>query len=281
MTELIEVEFVNRDAELNYLRKMRTDPQAARILLIKAPTGMGKSWLLSRARHEHGNLPVGFVHLGQHFALDPIALIRSLSEQMPETNWEAVDKILEQLGKNYTITLQREGQAHPPASIEFGDHTRIDGDVVGGDKIIFSADEPLVREQLTAELSQAFMTVLGSFQPCEPALILFDAYEQRTLDVEKWLLEMFLPHIRVGTLRGVLVVIAGRDVPQFDRNWRLVVVSTELAGIPTTAIREYWVKRRKLPEEEVAYAIKFSGGSPQLMALMADNSTSSSMANLR
>jgi hypothetical protein len=134
------------------------------------------------------------------------------------------------------------------------------------------AEDSQVREWLSNQLIEPFINALRVFQPDAPALILLDTYESNAAQiVKRWLEKKFLPKIRDGILTGVLVVIAGQDIPQFDHHWHPVVEVTELVGIPGDAIREYWVDRRQLPESAVEFAIKSSLGKPLLLAQMADN----------
>lgn len=316
MSEPIDVEFVNRDEELKIIRKMRLgDSQAPRILLVKAPKGMGKTWLLRQAQREHRDLQVGFLSLSHKvpFAADPIVFVQNLSKQIRGVDWAEVNEILQQAGE-VKVVVQRDGRdkpqvsrrgimrlldrfrgvfaqlerESPPAEITFGDQAHIQGDVFTGNKYEFNLnapDDPNDRELgiLLTGLSDAFIRALGVFTRSTPALLLLDDYGDRPTVTEpitepiteKWLLNAFLPSIRDGTLDGVLVVIAGEKVPEFDRDWKNVAKATELGNFPEPVVTELWTERYGRPEKEIEYAMSFSRGIPHLLAQMADNAEAS------
>ena len=140
------------------------------------------------------------------------------------------------------------------------------------------ADDNQAKDLQLERLADTFVTALRPFTRKTPALLLIDTYEKATKPVRDWLLNLFMPSIRQGVLAGVLVLVAGQEVPEFNRDWRLVVESTELKGLPRTDIRKYWVELREQPERTLAFAIRYSGGIPSMLAQMADIGENSSQS---
>jgi len=334
MPELFEVEFVNRDEELKRVREMCTGKRHARILVIQGEEGLGKSWILRCAYHEHQRLPAALMDLGLQYGQDPVELVAGLKKQITGVDWTAVDQVLaEASAASYPVDFQ--GYDHVKLLEQITayfslDELRtlcfnleIDLEELGGegktgkarelilymsrrpsgldmlvreirkerpnlpmDKLIIansratvylaSSDDTRFKELQLQRLAEVLVKALNIFTREKPVLILLDTYEKGTKSVEQWLGQYFLPLIRQGDLAGLLVVIAGRQVPTFDREWRMYVDTTELLGLHESAIREYWVLRRKQPEPALEFARKYSGGIPLMLAQMADNADLSS-----
>jgi Archaeal ATPase. len=329
MPELFEVEFVNREEELQRLRDMCAGKHEARILLIKGEEGIGKSWILRCAYHEHRHLPAALMDLALQYGQDPVELVTGFKEQIIGVDWTGVDQVLaESEAASYPVDFQGYDQVKLLQRITsyFSlDEMRtlcfnleIDMDDLGGEGktgkarelILYMSRRTSGLDMLVGEirrerpnlpwdelsmlssratvylagtddtrakglqlqrLAEAVVHALNTFTPEKPVLILLDTYEKGTKSVVQWLGQYFLPLIRQGELAGLLVVIAGQEVPTFDREWRIYVNTTELTGLLEPAIREYWVLRRKQPETALEFARTYSKGIPLMLAQMADN----------
>jgi hypothetical protein len=328
MPELFEIEFVNRDTELQRLRDICTGKRETRILLIKGQEGIGKSWILRCAFHEHRNLPVALMDLALQYGQDPIELVRGLKNQIIGVDWTMVDKILAQsdatsypadfasynqekllklitghfsldelrtVGFNLGIELddlRGEGRTAKARELILYMSRRPNGlamlvneiraerpnspwddvSMLNSEGTIFlpGSDDRRGKELQLQGLAEAVVNALHTFTSENPVLILLDTYEKGTKSVGEWLGQYFLPLIRKGDLAGLRVVIAGREVPNFDREWRIVVDTTEVVGLAEPAIREYWVLRRRQPETDLRFVQRYSGGIPLMLAQMAD-----------
>jgi hypothetical protein len=337
MPELFEIEFVNRERELQHLHDMYMGKQETRILLIKGQEGIGKSWMLRCAFREHNDFPVALMDLALQYGQDPIELVRGLKDQISSVDWTVVNNLLaesdttsyladfpgydrrkllklltgyfsldelrtlcfnigvdfddlgsggkESIARELILlmgrrperlaTLINEIRAQRP-SISWND-----GETLVSEGAIFlpGSDDKRGKQLQLQKLAEAVVNALDVFSSERPVLILLDTYEKVTKSVADWLGQHFLPLIRQGNLAGLRVVIAGREVPSFDREWRIVVDTTELLGLPEPAIREYWIARRKQPETDLAFVRRYSGGIPLMLAQMADIADQSAKKN--
>jgi hypothetical protein len=153
-----------------------------------------------------------------------------------------------------------------------------EGGMVNSEAAIFlpGSDDKRGKQLQLQKLAEAVVNALHGFTSERQVLLLLDTYEKCTKSVVDWLGQYFLPLIRQGNLAGLRVVIAGRELPQFDREWRMVVATTELLGLPEPAIREYWIMRRKQSEIDLGFVRRYSGGIPLMLAQMADIADQSS-----
>ena len=119
-------------------------------------------------------------------------------------------------------------------------------------------------------LTDAFFTCLDHLSEEQVVAFLFDSYENVTNEADRWLQTQFLTRIRDGLLPNVVVVMAGREVPRFDRVWRPHVARTGLEPFDASYVREYILDRRGLTQLDVDTVLLTSGGSPGLLAQMAD-----------
>jgi hypothetical protein len=334
MPELFEVEFVNRETELQRLRDICTGKQETRILLIKGQEGIGKSWILRCAFREHRHLPAALMDLALQYGQDPVELVRGLKDQISNVDWTVVDnllaesdatsypadfpgnnqvKLLRLLTGHFSLDelrtlcfnleidlddLSGEGKTGKARELILFMGRRPNGlatllkeiraerpslpweeaGIVNSEGAIFlpGSDDKRGKQLQLHRLAEAVVNALHSFTPEKPVLLLLDTYEKGTQSVVDWLGQHFLPLIRQGELGGLRVVIAGREVPKFDREWRMVVDTSELLGLPEPAIREYWIMRRKQPETDLGFVGRYSGGIPLMLAQMADIADQSS-----
>ncbi len=154
-------------------------------------------------------------------------------------------------------------------------------DSAGGRINMPGAEDAQMRDWLTDKVTARLIQALGLCTPILPALILLDTFEKRTKPTGTWLLEKLLPALRDRSLPGVLIAIAGREVPALGEQWGSLVASIELRHLPIPAIEEYWTVKRRQSGSEIGIIIRLSGGNPYLLAQMADNAAMASTGSVQ
>lgn len=283
MPDPIQVEFVNRDEELARYRAMLDGQRTHRLLTVGADEGWGKTWLLHHMRLEsqRRGWPVASLDLNHDQAEDEIKFLMELRGQMAGPALARMDEALQTHRSRYQVTLVKPEGAPSGGETISGSDVRIGGDVVGGDKVVVNftgGEDPVERNALRRDLTQAFFSGLKALPPPTRAALLLDTYEAVKTETRQWLEDELFPALRADEITSLVVVAAGTTVPEFSaREWRLTVDATQLdAPLPEDSVREYWLNRRRLPEEHLntvlAYARK---ASPLDISLFADTIESS------
>ncbi|MEM7532488.1 MAG: hypothetical protein AAF639_09945 [Chloroflexota bacterium] len=277
--------FVDRAKQYDGYLQMVDRQTAKQIMQIEAPENMGKTWLLMNKRHasQRRSIPVAMFDFRDRRPWDYLTLVRQARDQLGPA---AFNKLTAEINKSTNVNLQinadpsssesssvdinlaTEGGEIQESSIEVGD---VAGrDIVKDNFFYIQADSPTARRAIEIRITDAFFSCLDHLSAEQVVAFLFDSYENVTTEADRWLQTQFLTRIRDGLLPNVVVVMAGREVPRFDRAWRSYVARTGLEPFDMRYVREYIRERRGLTQLDVDTVLLTSGGSPGLLAQMAD-----------
>lgn len=268
---LVKAEFVNRLTVLNIVKEMRAGKNTARIFLVEAKEGMGKSWYLTKVKLEHDDLNSAYLDLNNKFIQNPIDLILNMANQLSGEIGEVINQKFQEL-RTRTVSIKKEGQDQAPKTFNFGDNAKV-SKVVGGDynDIEVSSLGEVEQNAITLYLTEELFKGISKLPAERPALIMFDNYDIiQDSKIDEWLMDLFLPKFLKSERPNSLVLIASESNPELGSDWRLVKEEDELGPFPEKYIREYWVKSRSLPENQVETAAEKSSGIPKLLADYAE-----------
>jgi hypothetical protein len=289
MTLLIE-DFVNREEQLATLRKIIRQERDQRILLIRGPKGIGKTYLLDecQAECEAEGTNCARVDFAERSDQNYMTIVLSVWNQLGPEGFEHLTQTIAEtraLGAWETVPTApaavrvEHSAANPVPSgrrsggVDFYEAATIHGDVVGRDAYyvtqIIQRDDPWVQQVIQADITAAFRDCLVELTTTRMVAFLLDSWERATTDIRDWLCRNLLKWILDKKLSNALAVVAGTEVPDLGRPMRR---SGRLAldRLPDEAVRTYWIEKCNLPPEDVTNIIKYSRGNPMVMALMAD-----------
>lgn len=187
----------NRTRELVLFQKMVTGQHPAKILLIEAASGMGKSWLLRKFR-EHCAAPTRTVSLDLKGAELGIPYI---------FNW-----VCEELGYTQFPKFQTELRQMVSGAINFANN-QMEGEQTI--QIALNVDETTRKYRLSA-LQRAFFEDLGGLD--YPVVLLLDTFQLAVTELQNWIESELLR--RASRLSNLIVVVAGQQVPNPENiNW--------------------------------------------------------------
>lgn len=268
---LVEAEFVNRDKVLDTVEQMRDGKKAARLFLVAAEEGMGKSWYLTKVKLDHDDLDSAYVDLNNKFIQNPIVLILNLANQLSGEIGEAINQKFQEL-RTRTVSIKKEEQEQTPKTFNFGDNAKVDR-VVGGDynEIEISSLGEVERKTIIFYLTEELFIGISKLPVGRPALVMFDNYEIiQNSTIDEWLMDLFLPKFLKSERPNSLVLITGESNPELGSDWRLVKEEDQLGPFTEKYIRKYWIDSRSLPENQVETAAEKSFGIPKLLADYAE-----------
>jgi hypothetical protein len=289
MTLLTE-DFVNREEQLATLRKIIHQEVDQRILLIRGPKGIGKTYLLDefRAECEAEGIDCARMDFAERSDQNYMTTVLSVWNQLGPDGFEHLAQTIagtRALGAWETVPTApaavrvEHSAANPVPSgrrsggVDFYEAATIHGDVVGRDAYyvtqIIQRDDPWVQQVIQADITAAFRDCLVELTTTRMVAFLLDSWERATTDIRDWLCRNLLKWILDKKLSNALAVVAGTEVPDLGRPMRR---SGRLAldRLPDEAVRTYWIEKCNLPPEDVTNIIKYSRGNPMVMALMAD-----------
>jgi len=259
-----------------------------RVMVITAPPGMGKSWLLRMFALEAGPraLPTVQIDFGDGQAYDALALVRRCRDAF---GTEAFSAVTQAINDVTTPRLAISGAA-PTISVGGGGST-ISGSPISVAEIsttirdnyfVLQTDNPLVRQAAEDRINQAFFSALQAQSASTRVVFLFDTYERASLESERWVSSAadrwvqneLLVRIRDTKLTNVIVVLAGTRAPEFGAEWNEVLGHMELDPLDCEYVSEYLRQRRGLSvitDAEAQRLCEATAGSPQVLGLIGDN----------
>lgn len=290
MILLIE-DFVNREEQLATLWQMVRQEVSQRVLLIYAPTGMGKTYLLDEFQDEcqAEGIACARIDFAESADQNYLTIVLQVRSELGTEGFEPLNQAIEKARTDAawetvpgpTAATRVEG---PPAEggrlsgrgggVDFRGPATIYGDVIGRDAIyhitqIIQRDDPVVQQVIQADITDAFHECLAELTAARQVVFLIDSWERATTDTGDWLRRHLLKWILDKKLPGAVAAVGGSQVPDLQRPPRGIRRLT-LDGLPKEAVHMYWTEKYGLPAEDVPHVIRLSKREPYLLALMAD-----------
>jgi hypothetical protein len=276
--------FVDREKQTQgFLKMLRGETGDKTIMAIEAPAEMGKTWTVQRMRHECSvqGVPNAHFDFRDRQPWDYLAIVRQARDQMGAPHFNLLTQTInESTGVNIQLSsgagtggvelaVGTQGGQISDSQIQVGD---VAGrDVIKDNFFYVQADSDTTRRAIKARVTDAFFICLAGLIQEKPAAFLFDSYEEVTEEADHWIQSQLLARIRDGQLPGVIVVLAGRKLPKWDRSsWRHCLAATGLDPFEMQHITEYIVEKRGLTTLDVETILRTSGGHPGLLGKMAD-----------
>jgi hypothetical protein len=188
-----------------------TCPQ--RILLLQGESGSGKTSLLTHCQH---SLPPTVTHVPIQLRGSTVDVAEIFYRAGRAVRWERLRQFTGQVAQ-----LQQSASVKIDRNWLLGINNHIN--------VALQADNPLDRACRRAALTEAWFEDVAALS--EPLLMVFDTYEQGTVETREWLDGPFLA--RVATVDRVRVVIAGQSVPdRHNIEWGTCCLEHRLYGVP-------------------------------------------------
>jgi hypothetical protein len=275
--------FVDREKQTQGFLKMLSRETEKAIMAIEAPAEMGKTWTLQRMRHECSlqQSPNAHFDFRDRRPWDYLSIARQTRDQMGAAHFNLLtETINESTGVSIQLTtgagdggvdlgVATEGSEIRDSQVQVGD---VAGrDIVKDNFFYVQADSETTRRAIEARITDAFFTCLSDLAQEKPLAFFFDSYEEVTEEAGRWIQSQLLARIRDGQLADVIIVLAGRELPELSRSsWRHCLASTGLQPFEREHIIEYIRDKRMLTALDVDTIFKTSGGHPGLLGKMAD-----------
>jgi tetratricopeptide (TPR) repeat protein len=270
--------FVDRERALHRFREMLAAQDPALALVVRGPTGIGKTWLVRRLHHEADTqgFPSSDIDFASGEAFDDLLMVHRIALALGSRHFDTLNKTLKK-ATELQVVLKIESSPGGRGVTFLGD-AEVHGDVVGGDVIMgntfnLQADNPETRRIWQERINEAFFADLGHLGLANGAVLQFDSFELATKEASSWVENRLLGRIGEGKLPGVRVLIAGEHVPRFPSAWHGLVEELHLDPLPALEVRRYLRDKRQLviSEANVATIYEITGGRPDLVALIAES----------
>ena len=254
--------FVNRKKQRDLFLKMLAQTVEKQIMLVEAPGGMGKSWLINWLRGECNaqQVPVSHFNLEQltYASLDYLGIVREARDQLGAGYFNSMTEII---NASTSGGVSQAGQAD---------------DAIVRDNLGFvRVDSDQVRQQIKLRIQNLFFECLRKI-PQRRVVFLVDAYEDVKRDAQEWIEGELLSRICRGESPNALAVIAGRQGPRLNSpglnlpDWEKFVIPpppklTDLELLLTDDVAEY-LRRRNVTSLDPKSLAGESGISPGKLA---------------
>jgi hypothetical protein len=239
----------NRVHEMSLFEALLERQCQKRILLVKAPSGYGKSELIDRFTQIGKNqLDLTVIILDLADSTAGIAyMISRLQSKLKPARFPNYDKAVRQFLVTPNVEMSE-------IEIEGNENTL---------QILLNVDDQQMRLD---KLEQAFFQDLAAIKT--PVLLLIDTFEKAPEELQKWISGHFLGEV-AESLERFRVVVAGQKVPQLRADWRSYHHNCELASIKEIDVWYDYVQSQKLQLSKefvsgIVYALK---GQPRDIAL--------------
>ncbi len=273
--------FVDREKELEVFLKFIRRQTTFSILGFKATGGHGKSWLLRR-----------FKQVCEKELIIPIMLDFNISKSY---SYNEAILMTKQIYKDFefkklnttmntlsAININLTNSNNTPTSVELKDTTIENseiGNIVGRDLWLiqgnaFSISKPTTDEEYYRSIiSENFFLDLEEIAQLRkiPIVWIIDTAENIGADTNKWLNEhLFIP-ICEGRFTHQLVLIAGREISLYERDWLGAVKINELFAFSFDAFQQYVnIRGVNMPSDTLEAVHKGFKGLPQYLAMFVD-----------
>ncbi|MFQ3662739.1 MAG: hypothetical protein SNJ69_10135 [Chloroflexaceae bacterium] len=271
--------WMDRPRQRAVLRQSLTGVGERKILALCAGPGMGKSWLLRQFADDARALGafVSLMDFSDDRACDALALVRQIRDALGAPFFDQLTLIINEVtAPRLTANVRSRSRASAQPSLAGAGHSGVKDNL-----FVVQTDNPRLLPAIEDRVIRAFFACLEDMAARAPVLLLFDSYEQASLDRERWLptvadrwiRQELLRRIRNGKLRNTVVVLAGRQLPPFDASWASALSTLTLEALSHTEVADYLgalLGPERLSDAEVQAIYALTRGRPQLVGLIGD-----------
>jgi hypothetical protein len=247
--------FVNRERQYRGFLKMLAGETRKRIMLVVAPEGMGKTWLVQRMGHECSlqSIPASQFNFRDGSGRDTLKIVRKARDDLGARHYNQMTQVINDItaGPNVDVTIES-------VAINIQDSTVIDSSITVDDdsaairtavrdnyEEAYAANAQ-VRALQNARINDAFFACLAAQCATRPAVFLLDGYESAQPEEQRWVEEELLRRVRDDHLPNLIVILTARTVPPFGEQWAEDIAQTGLPAFEEQHIREYIERRNAL-----------------------------------
>jgi hypothetical protein len=294
MSKTLRELFVDRMRQGDIFRRMLAGETRRRVMVITAGAGLGKSWLIRLLAAEAADrqVPLAQIDFADGQAYDALALVRRCRDALGSENFNALTAAINEATTARVALTTPGAPAAGPINIGIGNEnvltsssiniSEVGSTIVRDNSFVIQTDNPLLRQAIEDRINAAFFESLVELCAKTRVVFLFDTYERASLENERWVssaadrwvIGQLLARMRDGKLENAVVVLAGRQAPEFGVEWNEVLGRTSLDLLECDFVAEYLRMRRglaDLSDGEVKVVCDGTGGNPQVMGLFADN----------
>ena len=293
MTKTLRELFVNRTRQGDIFRKLLEGQTRRRIMVISAGAGMGKSWLLRTFAYEAEGrkLPLVQIDFADGLAYDAVTLVRRCRDAIGPEYFNKLTQAINDATTARVALSTADIGATGAINISIGSENVLTdskinisevGTIIKDNSFIVQTDNPLIRQAIEDRINAAFFECLVDLAAQTKVVFLFDTYERNSLEAERWspnaadrwITGQLLARIRDAKLDNVVVVLAGRRVPEFAIEWNEVLGRVSLEDLECSYVTEYLREKRGLTvitDAEAARLCQAVAGNPQVLGLIGDN----------
>jgi hypothetical protein len=279
MSESVAHLFVDRVEIVDGFNDMIGGISTKQIMMVEAAGGMGKSWLIGKLKHECSRRTPRITYADIDFK-DPrlrkfLAVIRRARDDLGAAHFNHTTKVINR-ATQYNININISPAVDQPLDADFGDIADSEVNIAGGHVIkdnFFDLHAPSggLREEIEAQISDAFKFDLKAFLSDQPAVIFFDTYDKAPQSVRSWIEAQLLNQIREGALFRAIVVVAGRVIPEVDISWKHCTIRPKLEALSRDDVRLLVRGKCGLSDDPDTLYRASRRGNPQLLGMLLDN----------
>ena len=202
------------------------------------------------------------------------ALLEHLVADRPNIQWQPYFNELPTVTGTFVHNNGRVTNM-PRAESNQADGTQQDRFVQDLDLLLPTYGNETERRHIERQISNAFFDCISALiEQHGRVMLLIDAYEEIPAVANTFLMDQLFPRLLAAPLDKLVVIIAGREVPDIpDLALRNKTVTTGLTNFNEKYIIEF-MQSRNVPKDDSKWtpqsALTFSGGAPGILALMAD-----------
>jgi hypothetical protein len=274
--------FVNRERICQSFLDMLVGRSEKQIMMIQAPGGMGKSWLIAKLKHDCSrqspHIPQVVVDFKDGQAHNYLSIIRRARDDFGAAHFNQLTLAINAVTGHH-INLQVAAEISstitaPLENVSGGEINIAGGNVIRDNFFLVQADSEYTRQEIEAQVTEIFFDVLRGVLPLGPVAFFFDTYEKAPEASRRWIEGNLLYQIREGRLPHALAVFAGREVPELDDLWKYCVVRPKLDALREEDVVTYLHEKRGLKNLDARTLYQVTKGKPQLLGVLADNAAS-------
>lgn len=254
--------FVDRESEMNSFCKMLDGDWPRPVLAVWGEGGMGKSSLLSRMVRECSLRDLSKVEINwsETRNYDYLAVMRKIRDDLGALQFGGFTDLVNFFTvprHRLEVTVETSGQVDVARNAAFGPNAQVglmagvvlQPGAINADLMLNDArtDLAISESDRMAQLTDSFVKELNAFARQGRVVIFLDAIEKATKTTQRWIWDELFGALRADRLANVLIVVGGRNQPEIDEDWRLLVEERRLGPLSREHIIEYMIKR------EIAY----------------------------